>query len=182
MAASSKDLHIIDELKAGRSSAYETLYKEYFGMVRHFVQHNSGDETEAGDVFQDAIIVLFEKVQQADFTLTATLKTYLYSVSRNIWLKRLREKKPTTVLREFESPVEVELEEKELTERQLTIVEQCMEKLGDPCKTLLHKFYFLKESMQEIAAALNYTNAQNAKNQKYKCLQRLRKLALEAAG
>ena len=48
--------------------------------------------------------------------------------------------------------------------------------LGEPCKTILVQYYYMKQTMQEIAAMFHYTNAENAKNQKYKCLQRLKKL------
>ena len=48
--------------------------------------------------------------------------------------------------------------------------------LGEPCKSLLEAFYLKKKSMQEIAGSFGYTNSENAKNQKYKCLMRLKKL------
>ena len=48
--------------------------------------------------------------------------------------------------------------------------------LGEPCKTLLEDFYIQDLSMQTITEKLGYTNADNTKNQKYKCLMRLKKL------
>jgi predicted DNA-binding protein YlxM (UPF0122 family) len=42
--------------------------------------------------------------------------------------------------------------------------------------TILEDYYLHKKSMQEIAEKFGYTNAENAKNQKYKCLMRLKKL------
>ena len=56
------------------------------------------------------------------------------------------------------------------------LMKNCIEALGEPCKTIIVQFYFLKSSMQEIAEMLNYTNANNAKNQKYKCFKRLQKM------
>ena len=51
-----------------------------------------------------------------------------------------------------------------------------MGSLGEPCKSLLEAFYMQKKGMQEIAGIFGYTNAENAKTQKYKCLMRLKKL------
>lgn len=55
-------------------------------------------------------------------------------------------------------------------------MQQSISKLGEPCKSILEAFYFKKQNMQEIAENFGYTNAENAKNQKYKCLMRLKKL------
>jgi hypothetical protein len=56
------------------------------------------------------------------------------------------------------------------------MMEKAILGLGEPCKTLLEAFYVQKKNMQEIASAFGYTNAENAKTQKYKCLLRLRKI------
>jgi DNA-directed RNA polymerase specialized sigma24 family protein len=59
---------------------------------------------------------------------------------------------------------------------ELGIMERALNSLGEPCKSLLESFYIEKKSMDEIASLFGYTNADNAKNQKYKCLMRLKKL------
>ncbi len=56
------------------------------------------------------------------------------------------------------------------------IMETAMSKIGEPCKSLLEAYYIQKKQMQEIATEFGYTNADNAKTQKYKCLVRLKKL------
>jgi hypothetical protein len=48
--------------------------------------------------------------------------------------------------------------------------------MGEPCKGILNAFYLENKSMTEIATHFGYTNAENAKTQKYKCLNRIRKL------
>jgi RNA polymerase sigma factor (sigma-70 family) len=64
-------------------------------------------------------------------------------------------------------------------DKNMVCIEQALEKLGEPCKTILTDYYFRKLSMQDIAEKMNYTNADNAKNQKYKCFNRLKKRVLE---
>ena len=56
------------------------------------------------------------------------------------------------------------------------LMEKAMQALGEPCKSLLESYYLSKKSMVEIATDFGYTNADNAKNQKYKCLMRLKKI------
>ena len=55
-------------------------------------------------------------------------------------------------------------------------MESALQLLGEPCKTIMEDFYIHNRSMQEICERFGYTNADNAKTQKYKCLQRLKKL------
>ena len=59
-------------------------------MIFSLVIKNSGNEDDAIDVLQDALIVLYEKVQLGTFELTVKLTTYIYGVSRNIWYNKLR--------------------------------------------------------------------------------------------
>jgi len=56
------------------------------------------------------------------------------------------------------------------------MMEKAIGSLGEPCKSLIEAFYIQKRNMQDIATQFGYTNADNAKNQKYKCLMRLKKL------
>ena len=108
-------------------NAIETIYKEYFKMVQSLVLNNNGNGDDAKDIFQEGMVVLYEKSNSPDFTLHCQLKTYLYSVCRRLWLKRLQQ---------------------------------------------MNRF----PNLQEIAEDFGYTNAENAKNQKYKCLMRLKKI------
>lgn len=182
MAAASSDTDLLTRLRKRDESAYRELYRNHYSMVRHLVVQNSGSDEQAQDVFQDGVIALFENAQKPDFNLTASLKTYLYSICRNLWFKKLRSRKTEAQLNDFETPIAVEtIDEPDASERQLAVMNACLEKLGDPCRKLLTLFYYARLSMDAIADELGYTNAGNAKNQKYKCLQRLRKLALEQA-
>jgi hypothetical protein len=60
---------------------------------------------------------------------------------------------------------------------------ESLDKLGEPCRSLIRDFYLNKMNMDDLAEKFGYTNADNAKNQKYKCLQRLKKMFFgETAG
>jgi DNA-directed RNA polymerase specialized sigma24 family protein len=73
-------------------------------------------------------------------------------------------------------PVEDEVEQHNERDMQFTKMQSALQLLGEPCKTIIEDFYINNRSMQEICESFGYTNADNAKTQKYKCLQRLKKL------
>ena len=83
-------------LKANDNNAYEILYKFYYPSVKHFIIKNNGSIDDAKDIFQETLCVLLEKVSKDDFNLTSSLKTYIFAISSNLWLKRLREANKTT--------------------------------------------------------------------------------------
>ena len=161
------------------SRAVETIYKDNFNMVQAFVLNNNGSYDDARDIFQEAMIALYEKAQSESFVLTCQIKTYVYSICRRLWLKKLQQmgRFSNQVDNLDETiPVEEDLEIHQKRNAEFVIMERAMNSLGEPCKSLLEGYYLKKMGMQELAAAFGYTNADNAKNQKYKCLMRLKKL------
>ncbi|MGI4804168.1 MAG: RNA polymerase sigma factor [Janthinobacterium lividum] len=155
------------------------IYKVHFPMVLQMVLNNNGSEADAKDVYQESIIVLYNKVKSGDFELSSKLKTYIYSVCRRIWLKKLSQKSNKECeLKDVHDflPVENDLEMHEARDLQYSKMEESMLMLGEPCRTIIQDFYMQNKSMQEICDKFGYTNPENAKTQKYKCLQRLKKL------
>lgn len=161
------------------TKAVETIYKDNFTMVQSFILNNNGSYDDARDIFQEAMIALYEKAKSESFVLTCQIKTYLYSVCRRLWLKKLQQSgRFITQFDGLEETVQVE-EDLEFHQKQnadFAIMERAMGSLGEPCKGLLEAYYLHKKDMREIAEEFGYTNADNAKNQKYKCLMRLKKL------
>jgi RNA polymerase sigma factor (sigma-70 family) len=155
------------------------LYTTYFPMILQLVINNNGNEDDAKDIYQEAIIVLYNKVKSGEFELSSKLKTYIYSVCRRLWLKRLSQmNRYGGDIRDFEEylPVDDEVEIHNDRDIQFNKMEAALQLLGEPCKTIMEDFYIHNRSMQEICERFGYTNADNAKTQKYKCLQRLKKL------
>ena len=159
--------------------AIEKIYRENFPTIQAFILKNNGYADDAKDIFQEAMIVLFQKAKLDSFVLTCQVKTFLYSVSRRLWLKKLqRENKYNDVTDNLKETVSVddEIEAHEKQNAEMHLMEKALSKIGEPCKGILEAFYIEKKTMPEIAEAFDYTNADNAKTQKYKCLNRLKKL------
>src|SRR5579862_9223390 len=80
---------LLEGLAKNDRKAVETIYRQYYNMVQSMILGNSGYPDDARDIFQEAMIVLYEKARSGSFELNSQLKTYLYSVCRRLWLKRL---------------------------------------------------------------------------------------------
>ena len=170
---------LLKGLAQNDSKAVETLYKSHFTMIQHFVENNNGSFDDARDVFQEAMIALYEKVQLDSFVLTCQIKTYLFSICKHLWLKRLQQMgKYSSPLSENEESISIEMDMGQIEKKDaaFAIMDRALNSLGEPCKSLLEGYYLNKKGMQELASEFGYTNADNAKNQKYKCLMRLKKL------
>jgi RNA polymerase sigma factor (sigma-70 family) len=174
-----KEAELLRRLANNEKAAIEAIYKDNYRLIQQLVVHNNGTEDDARDIFQEALIVLYQKARSGSFELNCQVKTYLYSICRRLWLKRLQQnRKFETPVDNFDEfvPVEEDVEVHVKTERQYGIMRSALGKIGEPCKSLLEAFYIHDKSMSEISAFFGYTNSDNAKNQKYKCLMRLKKL------
>ena len=174
-----EEKEVLKGLANNDKKAVETIYQENFNTIQTLIINNNGSSDDAKDIFQEAIIVLYEKVRSGAFELNCQIKTFLYSVSRRLWLKRLQQQNryssPGDSM-ENVVPVEEDLEAHEQRNAEFEMMEKAINNLGEPCKSLLEAYYIQKQNMQVIAASFGYTNADNAKNQKYKCLMRLKKI------
>lgn len=158
--------------------AIESIYRDHFNLIQSLVVKNGGSADDAKDIFQEAMIVLYEKSKSEAFSLNCGIGTYLYSVSRRLWLKRLMQQSRFLLVEESDgelASVETDLGAQDQRNTEFLMMEKAMGSLGEPCKSLLEAFYLKKQGMQEIALSFGYTNADNAKTQKYKCLTRLKK-------
>lgn len=174
------DTELLEGLRQGENNVVSYIYKSSFPSVLHLILTNSGTEDEAKDVFQEAVMVLYDKVLRDDFTLRSKISTFLYAVCRRLWLKQLRKRDYTVDIVERDRFELIEVEDDLINHREKEIefnkMHKAMSLLGEPCKTILNEFYLNNKSMKDICDLMGYTNTDNAKTQKYKCLQRLKKL------
>lgn len=170
---------LLQGLARNDKKAVETIYRENYTTIQSLIINNNGSADDAKDIFQEAMIVLYEKARSGSFELNCQIKTYLYSVARRLWLKRLQQaSRYSGDIGHAEAvvPVEDDIEEHTRRDQEFEMMNNAIGSLGEPCKSLLEAFYLQKKNMQEIAADFGYTNAENAKTQKYKCLIRLKKI------
>jgi RNA polymerase sigma factor (sigma-70 family) len=170
---------LLEGLAISDKKAVETIYRENFNTIQALIINNNGSADDAKDIFQESMIVLYEKVRTEGFELHCQIKTFIYSVARRLWLKRLQQQSRYSAPGDnMEAVVDVDadIEDHERKDLELDMMDKAIGGLGEPCKSLIEAYYLQKKSMQEIAADFGYTNADNAKTQKYKCLVRLKKI------
>jgi RNA polymerase sigma factor (sigma-70 family) len=166
---------LLAALKRAEPRAYEYLYRQYRPMILNFVRTNSGTQEEGLDLFQEGLLVLYEKLQNPTFTLTSAVRTYIYSVCRQKWLYRLRQQKPIIDVEPFDEKLAQEEEfQYPLTDKQL---EEAIAQLKEPCRQVLTRFYYQKQSLEEIAQALDFDSANVAKVRRFRCMEDLKKVA-----
>lgn len=172
--------NLVLALQSGDEPALRSLYRLHYPMVVQMVINNGGTLQEGKDIFQETLIIFYEKLKDESFQLNCQVKTYLYSVSRRLWLKQLeRKSRHTNVLNDTHEYIELNHEEIGKQEDQYTSMHRALESIGEPCRSILKDFYLENQSMDTITRKFGYTNSDNAKTQKYKCLQRLKKQFFE---
>jgi len=175
---------LLTELARGERKATEQVYKQHYKMVTAWIHQNGGSEADAADIYQEAVTVLFEKAQSEDFRLTCKIGTYLFAIGKHLWYKKVQQiqKRPGAlpdnagIDEGVDWAYEDDTKSHNERENHYTHLDNALDQIGEPCRSLLKAFYQQDKSMQEIAAEFGYTNPDNAKTQKYKCLARLRKI------
>jgi RNA polymerase sigma factor (sigma-70 family) len=162
---------IFERICKGDERALEFLYKKYYRMMTKMVITNSGTEEEARDIYQEALVVFWQKAVSGKLVLTSKMSTFIYSICQNLWRKELDRKKRLSN-EEKDQPVTIDTESEERNK----IIARCIDQLGDTCKKVLMYYYFEEMSMQEIADKLGFANTDTAKTKKYKCKQKLDEL------
>ncbi|MBC7525477.1 MAG: sigma-70 family RNA polymerase sigma factor [Flavobacterium sp.] len=173
------DNTLLDKLKTEDGSSFELLYKFYFPSVASYIKQNLGNNEDAEDIFQEAIIVLLQKVRQPNFILTSSLKTYLYAVAKNLWLKRLRDNKikfADDELSLVNYKTESDIFELEPVKSKEEKVESWLLKITKNCQNVLMALFFYEVPMDSLMVKMGWKNKHTASNQKHKCIQQIKNI------
>ena len=171
---------------------YKRCKANCLGFMRKMTNGKISDY-ELEDVFQDANIILYEKIVKGDFVLTATFQTYLNSVCRFQLLNTLEKSKLTTDYEDnsdddddenpngYHSSITDSLDAVDHSnEPQFLAIETALVKMKDAgghCYELLTLFWYHKKSMNELTTEFGYNNSDTTKTQKARCQKRLEKIA-----
>lgn len=166
----------ISAILTGDRVVLEQLYREQFPVIRGLLREHGGSEADAKDIFQDAVLVMYQKARQPDFQLTSQFSTFFYSVCRNLWFNR-RSKK--SAFSEVTISEEAKYTADETSpEAELLIVERdnlfwrAFRQLGEDCQKLLELF-FQKLPMETIALEMGFGSEGYARRRKLQCKDRL---------
>ncbi len=176
---SPSDEEIIAAIKRDRNlnDTVRHLYQTHFDSLANFIRTNSGRQEDAEDFFQETLAVFINIVRRDKFRGDSSIKTFLHSIMRNLWLNEIK-RRSKALARET---TYYEQSDKETSDGQHTVHESeatrqvlaIFDRLGENCKKILVMFYYENKSMKEISLAMNYDNEQVARNTKYKCSKKL---------
>ena len=173
---------ILQRLHKNPNEVLVELYRNYRKEFLSWAYKSFGADVDvASDCFQDAMIVLYKNVQNGKLTdLQSSIKTYLFSIGRNVLLRKFEVERREVPLSEH-MPLEEVLDDNEFPElyagnKAENKIADLVQTLRDPCKSILRYFYFRGFSMEEIADVMNYKNAQTVKAQKLRCIKEMQSL------
>ena len=153
------------------------IYKNFYSKINFFIKKNSGDDDDANDIFQEAIIIIFRKLKANDLVLDCTFETYLYSVCRFLWLKQLDKRKVEKEKIKDNHDYNEDLYDDglenvaDLNER-YKLYQKHFTNLGKDCQKVL-QLYFDKVPLKNIAQIMGFKSEKYAKKRKFKCKEYL---------
>lgn len=172
------DQKYITALLENDAAVLEELYSKFSGKIKWMIIQNNGTETDAADIFQDALLSIYHKAQTKDFILTCPLEAFLYLVCKNKWLNVLNKRKTRKVTitdtQGFNYIGEDNFKLAEdcvLQQERNNLLTRKLGEMGDSCRKIL-QLSWSGASMQEVAEQLNVTYAY-ARKKKSECMARL---------
>ena len=174
----------INEIRLDENTALRRIYKDFKDAFISFIQKdNKISNEEAIEIFQNSVIILYDNVIQGKVDKIDNIKNYLFTIGKNKAFELFRRKKKKTNYDDISYAYYIADEKdnnKQELETNISKMQVVLRQLGDPCKTLLELFYFKKMNNSEIAVLMDYQNENTVKTKKYKCIQRARKLFIDA--
>ncbi len=172
---------VIEKIRNGDKKELELIYKTYRGeFISWLCGRFKCPEEEAREIYQVTILTFYNNIMGGKLTkLNSSIKTYLFAIGKYKMLEQYKATQKYSHNMDL-AIADEDYEEEDTYERSLQEVEKCLDKLGEPAKTLLELYYYHGYSMEKIAEILHYKNAKTAKNLKYKSLLKLKKIFKEA--
>lgn len=171
------NLDLLNGILRNDTVVLQHIYKNFYSKINFFVKKNSGDDDDANDIFQEAIIIIYRKLKANDLVLDCTFETYLYSVCRFLWLKQLEkrklEKEKIKDNHEYNDDIYDNKFEQvvDLNDR-YSLFQKHFTNLGKDCQKIL-QLYFDKVPLKSIAQIMGFKSEKYAKKRKFKCKEYL---------
>jgi len=149
------DQQLIEGLKKRDNHVVQFIVEEYLPLIEYAIERVGGNTEEAKDIFQEALIIIITKIDKGEFVLSAKFSTYLYAVSKNLWMYQQKKYKAAmkyhkNYVGEISKPHFTESYDRELKQKAF---KHYFKQLSKTCQKIL-KLYWLELPEQEIAQKL----------------------------
>lgn len=174
------DNHIIAQIRKGGQEELGMIYEEHRSEFLNWITkafHCSADDSK--DIYQLSILIFYDNVRSGKLEhLVSSIKTYLFAIGKNVAKENMRKARRNIPINQEKWLKEYLIDEPDTSGEadRFSIAKKALQNLGQPCQKLIELFYYEKKTMEDIRSIMNYKNAETAKNQKCKCMARLRKL------
>lgn len=153
------------------------IFKNFYSNINFFIKKNNGDEDDANDIFQEAIIIIYRKLKANTLVLDCSFDTYLYSICRLLWLKELDKRKveKENIKDNHEFNDEIYDDGLELVidlNERYKLYQKHFALLGKDCQKIL-QLYFDKVPLKNIADMMGFKSEHYAKKRKFSCKEYL---------
>ena len=171
------DEEIIAGLRKRDNRVLQYIYKNTYNPVKQLILNNAGSENDAEDIFQEALIIIFQKLKEEQkFELTSAFSTYIYSISRLLWLKHLRNIKKIEIdplNRDHEEKIEFEppspVQDKDL---RMAIYQRTLLQIPEDCQNIL-RLTAQDLTSSEIANQLGFRSEGYVRKRRHFCKEYL---------
>lgn len=171
---------ILDGIRNNDTKVLHHIYQTYFNRIRAFVLRNSGSEDDASDLFQEALVIIFERVRGGYFEISCSFTTYFFSLTKYLWLKHLNLRKQTddiTIsiddLSDEESLIDLDNDIASFLENTESrrFLQKHFSLLSEGCQELI-RLFFQKVPISVISQKLGITE-KFVKKKKFECKEKL---------
>ncbi len=168
------DQKIIEGIRAHDSSTLKEVYRDMLPYIEAYVVHHGGTTDQARDLFQEAMIIIYSKIDEGNLELHCKFSTYLYAVCKRLWIQdrkkhylRTNKLKEISAVSEPESPYgRADMDEaKELFEKHFR-------SLAPDCQLML-RMHFNGLTIEEIRNVMGISTVHHASDKKYRCKKKL---------
>lgn len=150
------------------------IYKTCFPNVKRFVIQNKGDQADAEDIFQKALLQLAVRYKKEQFEIKSSFDAYLFTVCKNLWRRELNKSKQEVTI---DGVVELKSEARDialsaLEQERWEFFQEKLELISENCKQILKRF-FKKVAYKDIAIELDYSDENVVRQRVFKCKTKL---------
>jgi len=156
--------------KQSREAVFTALYQKVFPPVARYVAKMGGSFDQAKDVFQDALVIYYEKVLSHNTTIRGSETAYIFGIAKHLWHNTYLNEAQNTPL-DINNFDIAEHREPDYASQKLM---NYLETTGQKCMQMLKAFYYDKLPLIQITQLFGYSGIRSATVQKFKCLEKVR--------
>jgi RNA polymerase sigma-70 factor (ECF subfamily) len=169
-------VRLLEKFREGDTTAFEQIYKQWFGPIYSLLRRLTGSEDDAKDITQDVFSRLWEK--RKNIEARRGVESYLFSAARNATVDLFRKKRAAGNYRDgirISSATPVAPDEVKIAEDLEQLIEKMMIKMSDKRREVFNLSYAGGLTTSEIASQLGYT-PKTVDNHLYQARSHIQKL------